>query len=232
MTLESLITDEQKVTFDCCKATITKGKFIEVPDVFYDAGEIQGAIKLGLVRLVGPAPVTVAAALGPVVRKIKLRNRLGSPIALDCVKGHVPAGGTIEIPENLMHEREIQNAISWNMLEDVDNPKPTAEAGLPAVVEEISVGDVDLNVSTQIIETRPRQAEKPEPKRAVRQAARKPAVRPIQRSADREGDDLYVETQVMERPAARRGSPPISIDVESGPESVPEVSFDDIFEGQ
>jgi hypothetical protein len=244
MILESLIKDDQRVTFDCCKATISKGGIVEIPDIYYSSAEVRGAIKLGLVRLVGAEPMAAPSEL-TVIKKTRYRNRSPHLLTFECVKGSVPKGGFIDIPDNLMHEREIQNALAWNMLENVDNPRPVIEAGPPAVLEEISVGDVEL--ATQVIPTTSQQPKRlstpPTPIQVPAAARPRPrragGARPISRSSDREGGDLYSESQVRDVRATRRNvagssAAPIEIDVNSSEPASgsPEISFDDIFEGQ
>jgi hypothetical protein len=236
MVLESLIKDDQKVTFDCCKATITKGGMVEIPDIHYSHAEIRGAIKLGLVRLVGPEPAVVQSSMH-LIKKIKLRNRSPHLLTFECVKGSVVSGACIDIPETLMNEREIQNALAWNMLEDAENPKPIAPAGDPISLDEITVGDVEL--ATQAIPTssapqeHPRQTQTQRPMRA--QPTRRQSAKPIGRAGDKEVE-LYSESVVRDhKPTKRRAagtSAPIPIDADESTPSVPEISFDDIFEGQ
>lgn len=242
MLLESLIKDEQRVTFDCCKATVIRGVTVEIADIHYSAAEIRNAIKLGLVRLVGPEPVS-QQSMTALVRKIKLRNRTPHLLTLECIKGSVASGSFVDIPENLMNEREIQNALAWNMLEDVENPRPVMEAGDPLSLDEISVGDIEL-ASQEIPTTsktpvaRPNQQQRPNQSQRPRVNTARRAVRPIHGGGDSDVN-LYSESSVRDQKPTRRraagSSGPIPIDVDSsGPisTSLPEISFDEIFEGQ
>lgn len=144
MILKSLIEDERKLTIDCCKATIKKNMTVEIPDEMFRNAEVQGAIKLGFVKVIGdePKPQPVPAAV--MVPEKKLKNVTTMRISLDCIKGLVMPGCYIDIPVDKIEFSEVQNAIQSGWLVDEENPLPPKP--LPSTnfipLEELTVGDI------------------------------------------------------------------------------------------
>jgi len=150
MVLESLIQDDRKLTLDCCHATITKNtKAVEIPDEMFRMPEVQGAIKLGLVKLVGDEPVVKAPPAAVMIPEKKLKNVTGSKISLDCIKGLAMPGCYISVPANKIDEYEVQNAIQSGWLVDEDNPLP--QKPIPTTkhipLEELTAADVNMGPS-------------------------------------------------------------------------------------
>jgi hypothetical protein len=143
MILESLIKDGSKLTLDCAKATLSKGSKVEIADEYWLKPEVQNAIKLGLVRLVGsPPPATPATSAKVEENRKKFRSAWTSKLTFDCIKDYVDPGGIIHIPESKLTNSEVQNAIAWGMLVDPDmTAAPMARRPSPPVeIDEIKVG--------------------------------------------------------------------------------------------
>jgi hypothetical protein len=160
MVLESLIQDDRTLTLDGCRATITKRtKAVEIPDEMYRTAEVQGAIKLGLVKIVGEPPVVKIPLSSAVIPEKKLKNVTTSRISLDCVRGLVMPGCYISIPVDKLDVYEVQNAVQSGWLVDEENPLP--QRPIPTTkhipLEELTAADVndgpseliDVNVKTQ-----------------------------------------------------------------------------------
>jgi hypothetical protein len=146
MVLESLIQDDRKLTLDGCRATITKQtKAVEIPDEMYRTAEVQGAIKLGLVKLVGEPPVSKVPLAAVVMPEKKLKNVTKSKISIDCVKGLVMPGCYISIPVDKLDVYEVQNSIQSGWLVDEENPLP--QRPIPTTkhvpLEELTAADVN-----------------------------------------------------------------------------------------
>jgi len=146
MVLESLITDGRTLTLDACKATITKNtRAVEIPDEMYRTAEVQGAIKLGLVKIVGEPPVAKVLPASAFVPEKKLKNVTSSRISLDCVKGLVMPGCYISIPVDKLDVYEVQNAVQSGWLIDEANPLP--QKPIPTMkhipLEELTAADVN-----------------------------------------------------------------------------------------
>lgn len=241
MIIESLISDDKRVAFDCCKATIARGDTIEIRDEFYHHAEIQGAIKLGLVKIVGDAP-TVANPADAIVadeRCVKFVSRAGTTMAFDCIKKYVAPNDFILVPESKLEHAEIRNAIDSGWLVNPEVPA-TAPVGRtdPVAVDEVAIVD-------KVPASRPR-------RRRVQAAPAEPAIRARRVASSSESDDsaseddasageMYSESRVIDRnvdnplrqrkPAAP--AKPVLVEDDNKPEEKGEemdrFSFMDIF---
>jgi len=138
MILESLVQNDMRVCLDCAKATLVRGGRITISDEFYQHREVQGAIKLGYIKLVGDPPAAYAAK--PKESTTKLKNIWGNKIVIDCIKGTVEPGCLIEIPESVMSSKEVQNALAWGMLCDPSAPPSIVDMGSKAAaIEEVTL---------------------------------------------------------------------------------------------
>lgn len=116
MILESLVKDDRIISFDCVKSQLTKEtKRISIPDHLVGHPEIQGAIKLGLVRL-QQSLIHQEEYKQPEVQRTKFVCRHTSAISLDCIKRLVAPGTVVEIPNHFLSEPEVANAITWGFL--------------------------------------------------------------------------------------------------------------------
>jgi len=148
MLLELLVKDGRSVTLDCAKATLNKDRTkIQIDDRYWNLGEVQGAIKMGLIGLVGDPPVLPPEEpkVGEEPRK-KLRNAHNARLAFDCVKDYVDPGKSILIPLSKMNNKEVRNAMAWGLLVDAATPEPEPGAIIkkapPVVIEELGSKDV------------------------------------------------------------------------------------------
>lgn len=212
MILKSLIKDKSRVCFDCCKAMIGAGDVIEIADSFYVDAEVQGAIKLGMVELVGEPPAATIEAAQPKPDK-KLKNVWKTAIAIDCVRGHVPAGGYITIPIDKFRSSEVQGAIAMGMLVDEDAPYVPRISTGPVELEELSTSDILPAAGEQPVgPAKPaavantQRQRRPAPKAAPKAApvkARKLS-RSNEESGDDSGDDMYRPSQIIDQPVRSR----------------------------
>lgn len=152
MILKSLIKDDSKITFDCAKATLSKGGKIEISDEFWLHQEVQGAIKLNLVELVGSPPFVDSTLQTKEEIKMKYKNVYSTALAFECVKGTVKPGAYIEIPLSKTDHQEIMTAVSMGWLVDEDNPVTSNlfTKYTPAILEEIKITD---KVNTEKIDS-------------------------------------------------------------------------------
>ena len=132
-----------KLTFDCAKATLESGT-IEMDDVHFGNAEIQGALRMGMIEIVGQMPGLPAETPKGELKQeeqIKFRNTYTFKLAFDCIKKYVAPGETIMIPISKIDDAEISNAISSGWLLDEDNPAaiPFKPSGTPVVLDEVSV---------------------------------------------------------------------------------------------
>ena len=241
MIVESLIKDESKLTLDCAKATLHKGSKVEIEDALYWGPEIQGALKLEMIRIIGkiPDPLPEAPAKAE-EKKIKYRNMHATKICFECVKDYADPGNFINIPESKVQEREVQNAIAWGMIERVDGPKDAVKTRqtIPVEIDEFTATDAQDGEAKSILNDLPPVEEKPLPaeeqaivaarskktaKKTEKKESKKAEFKPkaISSNADSESDDsgseLYSETKVVD-PATpktkKQASPPASVLVE------------------
>lgn len=138
MKLESMIQNESCITLDCVKARIAKGTVIEIDDKHWSNPEVQGAIKLGFVRLIGKEPTVVSeAAANEDPRnepKKTFVSTAGTRMAFECAtkykdpangtsikwKDYVDPGKELYVPLSAVSDKQIQNALAWGMLKDPD----------------------------------------------------------------------------------------------------------------
>lgn len=199
MILESLIEDESMLTLDCAKARISKGQKVEIKDKHWHSPEVQGAIALGVVRLVGEAPdVAKPEESKPDPEsepKKKFVSRSETRMAFECDtkfkddqtgdpvkwKDYVDKGGILWVPESAVEDRQIQNALGWGLLVDPD-AKPGREAdkgdGIPVDLQEATVNESDT----------PSRRRRARPKAGAKSAIK---AKPISSAADADqgGDD-------------------------------------------
>jgi len=189
MILQSLIQDESKLSLDCARATVKKGMIIELPDNLYTNKEVQTAIKIGMLRLVGDPPkVAPEEKANPAEeKKIKLRcnPRVQGRIAFDCIKDGVSAGQILWVPQSKMYHPEIQNALSSGILEDPSGDiQPNRPIHQPVAIEEVRVTEEEARTIVPPQRT-------PNPRRATRPAQRTASrtARPIRRAGGGSEDD-------------------------------------------
>jgi hypothetical protein len=141
--LESLIEDDRLITLDCAKATIRKGETIEIADEYYYDAEVQNAIKLGFVKLVGDPPPPPPEKDPEKKGVVELTNVSRTRLAFDCIQGSVGAGETIEVPIPMLVHKEIANALDWGYLENPDEPRAKQPGTSPDPVkfDEISIDE-------------------------------------------------------------------------------------------
>lgn len=180
MILQSLITDKSYVSFDCAKTKVTKGSVIEIADRFYWEKEIQNAIKLGLIKVVGDVPTNQPVPeQKKEEKKIKLlcNPRVQGTIAFDCIKDFVTAGKFLWVPESRMDHPEIQNALDSGILQDPENKIQVTEVPIhtPVALHEVSVTQEEATSST------PRNVVSNRNRRRTRQATSPIRARPISR---------------------------------------------------
>jgi hypothetical protein len=224
MILESLITDGSKLTLDCAKATLSKGSKIEIPDEFYSKSEVQNAIKMGLIRIVGSPPIVAAAALAQDENRRKFRSAWGSKLTFECLKDYVDPGGFINIPESKLTNSEVQNAIAWGMLVDPAAPKVERRSLHKAEIDEIKV---DAKAAS------PRARPAPAAKSPVK--AKKISKSDDISDADSDDDGgLYKESTVIvpkaEQPLAAKDTGKPAPDSDKKAETKSRFDFLDIFE--
>lgn len=124
MILESNINDESKVTFDCAKATIGKGSRISIDDIYWNETEIQNAIRMGLITLIGPIPILPNSTSQP-ERKIRFRNMHSSKLCFESFKDYADPGHIVWVPSSKVDEPEVRNAIAAGFLFNEDDPAST-----------------------------------------------------------------------------------------------------------
>jgi hypothetical protein len=237
MILESLINDGRKVTIDCAKATLSKGSRITIDDIHWDSAEVQGAIKLGFVAIVGDPPVLPEKQALLADKKIRYRNNYSSKLCFECIKDYADPGKIIHIPTSKITEREVRNAILAGWLVNVDNPSetPPPSYGTPLVLEELTIGDImpselDSDLS-KIMQTPRKPAEElPEGVPAQRPVVKKQTAGPIKAkkvasSGENDGDEVSVgdlfspsEVHVPKlKPAKKREAPkPLLVEEDAG----------------
>lgn len=156
MILQSLISDASCLSIDCAKTKITRGMIVELPDNLYWEKEIQNAIKLNFIKLVGDIPEA-----RPIVhevtqeKKIKLicNQKVKGRIAFDCIKDVVQAGQALWVPESKMSHPEIQNAVAYGILEDPENNQTQVEMPIhkPVSLDEVKATDEEATSPTTTI---------------------------------------------------------------------------------
>jgi len=244
MIVKSLIEDDSKLTLDCAKATLHKDSKVEIEDVFYWNPEVQGAMKLGMIEVVGkPPPKPKDTDDTPEEKKIKYRNVHDSKICFECIKDYADPGQFIHIPESkISTEREIQNAIAWGMIERADgkNTPQAPKASRQAVkIDEFDADDAKDELAGLVKEPLPEvelsEADKKIAKsRSKKTKAKKKAKSKAKKDAKKSdfkpkaisssgvedgGDDLYSETKVVDPSAEpKKKDEPLPVDaVEEDP---------------
>lgn len=161
MILESLIKDDSMLTLDCAKARIKKGDTVEIDDQHWHDPEIQGALKLKMVRVVGKKPnvppLVDQKDDDPKQEKTKtFVSAAGNRMAFECKtkykdpntgeplrwKEWVDPGNPIHVPLSAVEDKQIQNALGWELLVDPEAKKkksPKAKKGKSVVLEEAKV---------------------------------------------------------------------------------------------
>lgn len=163
MILKSLIKDEEILTLDCAKTRVSKGDTIEIPDCCWNENEVQGAINLGMVELVGEPPILpMTGRKKEEPRRLKFRNISESKIAFECITGedeegkdekwidYAGPGELILIPETAVNDQQVQNALAWGLLKDEEKTadpveeehKEDFQRNVPVVIEEVTADDL------------------------------------------------------------------------------------------
>jgi hypothetical protein len=133
MILKSLIQDESTLAIDCAGTRMCRGSVIEIKDEFWTNAEIQGAIRLGMIELIGPRPkLQQEPEPEKEQNKLKFRNVSDTKIAFECIIGYdidgknkkwsdyVSPNEYILIPEVATYSRQVQNALGWGMIVPAD----------------------------------------------------------------------------------------------------------------
>lgn len=254
MIVKSLIKDESKLTLDCAKATLAKNSKVEIEDAFYWNPEVQGAMKLGMIEIVGkpPAPLPETAAT-PEEPKIKYRNVHDSKICFECIKDYADPGQFIHIPESkIATEREIQNAIAWGMIERADGkdaPHAPKARPKPVKIDEFGTDDAvepagDISSASQMskpldkgnLSSEEKKIAKSRSKKSKSKAKQDFKPKAISSSDVQEGDDLYSETKVVDpssQPKKAKAEPPPEVEeaVAVVPRKSKSFGFMDVFGG-
>jgi len=244
MIIESLIQDESKVTFDCAKATISRGSRIEIEDKFWAENEIQGAIRLGFCAIVGEPPVlpAVVAAAGP-EKTVRFRNNFDSKLCFECIKDYADPGMLVRIPISKLDEPEVRNAIAAGWLLNEDNPElnPTIYTGAPLHLDELTTSDIDTSpqrtatVLPATILPGGVPAVRPTPKAAQSQIKAKRVSSTGEVDEEADTSDLYKESKVhVPKSTSQRKAPraaPLIIEDVIDTEPNPDADFDfsDVF---
>jgi hypothetical protein len=162
MILKSEIRDASTLSINCAKARIGKDETIEIPDEYWREKEVQDAVRLGFVSLVGQPPTLPEIKKNEAPeRKLRFASRAPSKIAFECVVGrnddgtdkkwkeYVAPGDLLSVPESALSDPQIQNAIAWKMIEPLDkNPEqPPApveppQPNVPVQLEELTKNDI------------------------------------------------------------------------------------------
>lgn len=236
MIVESLIKDESRLTLDCAKATLHRGSKVEIDDSTYWTKEVQGAIKLGMIRVVGePPPPMKVQEEGAPEKKIKYKSIHSTKLCFESLKDYVDPGNFIHVPESKISEREIQNAIAWGMIERVDGPKDAVKVRLttPVKIDEFTAVDAVDSVpapekeleETKVL-TEEEQAIVKNRAKNKKAVAAKEEFKPKSISSNVEsGDELYSETKVVDpaTKASKIAPKQAPVLVEGDEEEVPEV---------
>lgn len=185
MILKSLITDDSRLTLDCAKATVTKGSEVDLPDDLYYHPEVQGALKLKIVELVGNVPEPPPGISAPAETK-SYRNTTETRLTFDCIKASAGPEEVIDIPEDMLDAYEIDNAISNGMLvpetkEDTGIAEDTEEPAEKAAPDE---SDGMLFEEVTVEET-----EKREPKKKPKKKAKKSSKKKAKKSTSKKSED-------------------------------------------
>jgi len=197
MILKSLIQDESKLSLDCARATVKKGMIIELPDNLYTNKEIQTAIKIGMLILVGDPPKMVPEEKANTAeeKKIKLRcnPKVLGKVAFDCIKDGVSAGQVLWVPQSKMYHPEIQNALSSGILEDPSGDiQPNRPIHQPVTIEEVRVTEEEARTTVPPQRT-------PNPRRAARSTTRTASqtARPIRRAGGGREEDGGKDMEII-----------------------------------
>jgi len=203
-----------------------RGSRIEIEDRFWKEPEIQGALKLGIVSIVGNPPVFPEEALNLAPKQlIAFRNVYSTKLCFECIKDYADPGRLLYVPVERLEETEIRNAILNGWLINEDNPEsnPVQRRGPPVNLEELTTSDlIDSDTAddlASILTQSPAQKAEPLPEnvpasRPVKKQAASPIkAKAISRSGDGEGeevelDDLYrpSEVRVPKQPSRRRNT--------------------------
>jgi hypothetical protein len=156
MILKSLIQDESTLSIDCARTRMSKGSVIEIKDEFWTNAEIQGAIRLGLIELIGAIPeVQQEPEQEKEQNKLKFRNVSDTKIAFECIMGYdldgksnkwsdyVAPNEYILIPEVATYSRQVQNALGWGLIVPADEGVPFKRPvkSDPVELDELTIQD-------------------------------------------------------------------------------------------
>jgi hypothetical protein len=165
MLLKSNISDATILSIDCAKAQIGKGQTIDISDEYWRTAEIQDALKLGFISLVGDPPKLSERqeSATVLVEKLRFINLTKSKIAFECVVGqdkdgrdikwidYVASRAVLLVPITALADIQIQNAIAWHMIKQLDEenklePETTEFKADPVKLEEITNDDIFDNI--------------------------------------------------------------------------------------
>lgn len=178
MILNSLITDDSRLTLDCAKATILKGNKIDIPDDLYYHTEVQEALSLGIIELVGDVPEPPPGFSAPAETK-SYKNNTKTRLTFDCIKASVGPEEVIDIPADMLEAYEIDNAISNDMLvpeakEDAGNVgEDTEEPAEEEAEEEAPDPETDEPDGMLFEEVTVEEVEKPKSKKKAKKSSKK-----------------------------------------------------------
>lgn len=206
---------ESRIAFDCIQDSAGPNQLILVPVNKLGEPEVQNAINMGLIKPEEELPdITSPSNEGP--KKRLLINTSENVLALECIKRFVAPNMTVEVPEDKIDEKEIQNALAWGILLDPLNPPPPVEKG---VAEEDNVDEVKVMVDeTGPTEPKPRQAAKTAKRTKSRPKAKAEPqaikAKPIVSRADSD-EDILTPSKIIDKPAKRRANPGVAANAES-----------------
>ena len=197
-----------RLTFDCAKATLESGT-IEIDDVHFGSAEIQGALRMGMIEIVGQIPGLPADAPKGELKQeqtIKFRNTHTFKLAFDCIKKYVAPGEIIQIPISKIDDAEVSNAISSGWLLDEDNPAaiPQRPSGTPVVLDEVSVVEDAAKLAIPAPQPKPSLASpKAKPTQVPRSRPKPKASSPVKAkqvtlSGGRDSMDLDTPSEILD----------------------------------
>jgi hypothetical protein len=220
--LESLITDESKLTLDCVKALLVQGTKISIADEMYWNPEVQAAIKLGKVRVQGEPPAAETAPTQAVEEFRILKNVSPYLIALDCIKDYAtPNGGQVQVPVGMLKHLEVATAMKNGWLVDPNGPK---EEAAPEAAPQLSEEE------QKIVAARSRKTAKPTADAPIK-AKKISAHDDVEVSEEEEGNELFVESKTLDVGARNKKGPSVQPEpIEVNLADKEEIGPDDLFD--
>lgn len=186
MILKSLIIDDSRLTLDCAKATITKGSEVDLPDDLYYHPEVQGALKLEIVELVGDVPAPPPGVSSPAETK-SYRNNTETRLTFDCIKASAGPKEVIDIPEDMLGAYEIDNAINNGMLVlEIKGDVGDAEEATEEPANEVAPDEPNCMLFEEVTVE---ETEEPEPKKKPKKKAKKFSKKKAKKSNSKKSED-------------------------------------------